>query len=100
MESLKSIAARQQANRPVYFDDPQKDHMLAMILQLAEEVCVLQSRVETCVLLSKKGQSCTNAAIDQFEISPELQDQRLQQYTEFHEQLMSRLSDYRKPSDE
>ena len=91
MESLRDIAARQQRNRPTYFGDPQKDHMLAMILELAEEVCVLQSRVETCQLLSGQGQACTDEALDKFQPADDLQDQRLQQYTEYFEQLMKRL---------
>lgn len=92
MESLKDIAERQQRNRPTYFEDPQKDHMLAMILELAEEVCVLRSRVETCQLLSGQGLACTDEAVDQFQPGDELQDQRLAQYTGYFEQLMKKLA--------
>lgn len=100
MESLKQIAERQQAGRTDYYDDPQKDRMLALVLELGEEICVLRSRLETALLLSGEGQTVTQSALDGFAADAALQDERLRQYTEFFEQLMTRLADSGKTRDD
>lgn len=83
MESLQDIIEKQQKARPTYFEDPQKDAMLATILSLAEEVCVLRDRIDTSRRLADSGAPASDAAIDTFEISDELLEQRLSTHTEF-----------------
>ena len=91
MESLQDIAARQQANRPGYFDDPQKDHMLALILELTEEICVLQDQLDSCALLSDAGKSCSHEAVQAYEPDAEEIDRRLAQHTRRFEEVLNRL---------
>jgi hypothetical protein len=91
MESLKDIAARQQANRPTYFDDPQKDHMLALILELTEEICVLQDQLASCALLSGASKACSPEAIQAFQPDAEEVDRRLAQHTRRFEEVLARL---------
>ena len=91
MESLKDIIERQQQASPKYFDDPQKDAMIATILSLAEEVCVLRDRVDTCRRLAESGEPASDAAIDGFEIPGELLEQRLCAHTEFFEATLAGL---------
>ena len=55
MDSLKDIIDRQQRERPPH-DDPLTDRLLAEIVRLAEEVCVLRDRLDTCERLAAAGQ--------------------------------------------
>lgn len=91
MESLKAIAARQQAGRPTYYDDPQKDHMLALILELTEELCVLQDQLESCSQLSAAGEPCDPEAVQAFEPAAEEIDRRLARHTRRFEEVLDRL---------
>lgn len=50
--SLKSIADAAAAERPRYFDDPRIDDLLALLLEVAEENCVLQDRLKSAEQLS------------------------------------------------
>lgn len=91
MESLKDIATRQQAGGPTYFDDPDKDRMVATVLSLAEEICVLRDRLDTCRRLAADGVPATDKNIDAFEVSEQLRDERLASHTAFFEQTLAAL---------
>ena len=91
MESLKDIAERQQAAGPTYFDDPDKDRMVAAVLALAEEVCVLRDRLDTCRRLAAEGVPATEENIDAFVVSEDLRDDRLAAHTAFFEQTLAAL---------
>lgn len=88
MESLKDIIDRQHASRPSH-DDPLTDRLLAEILGLAEEVCVLRDRLDTCGHLA--GDAVSSSAIDAFELSPEMIEQRLGRHSEYFEALFARI---------
>lgn len=89
MESLKDIVERQQQASPTYFDDPEKDRMMAMILSLAEEVCVLRDRFDTCRRLAGQGRAATDAKIDGFVVDDELREERLASHTAFFEGVLA-----------
>jgi hypothetical protein len=91
MESLQEIAKRQQAVRPNYYDDPQKDQMLALILELTEELCVLQDQIDNCTQLSAAGKPNNPAALKAFKPSSEEMERRLAQHTQRFEQVLSRI---------
>lgn len=91
MESLQDIIEKQQQASPTYFDDPQKDAMLATILSLAEEVCVLRDRVDTCRRLAESGVPASDAAVDSFDVADELLEQRLAAHTELFEVALGSL---------
>lgn len=83
MESLKDIVTKQQQSSPTYFDDPEKDRMMATILTLSEEVCVLRDRLDTCRQLATDGKPAIDDNVESFEISDTLQEQRLKSHTDF-----------------
>jgi len=93
MESLKDIVARQQQASPGYFDDPEKDRMMAIILSLAEEVCVLRDRLDTCARLAANGDAATEAKIDSFDMSDALLEERLAAHTAFFAATLERLDE-------
>ncbi len=90
MKSLSEIAAQQQADR-ASSDDPLLEHMLAEIVRLGEEVCVLRDRVETAELLSARGEKADADAIDAFVPDQALIEERLQRHNEWFEGLLARL---------
>ena len=90
MKSLSEIAAQQQADRESS-DDPLLEQMLAEIVRLGEEVCVLRDRVETAELLSARGEKADANAINAFEPDQGLIEERLKRHHEWFEDLLSRL---------
>lgn len=61
------------------------------ILSLAEEICVLRDRLDTCSKLADQGRPATNANIDSFEVTDEQEGQRLQRYTEFFATILAAI---------
>lgn len=47
------MAKKAKGKRPVYFDDPQLDKLLAIVLALAGEVSVLRERLDTLERLAE-----------------------------------------------
>ena len=88
MRSLKDIIAEQQASRPS--DDPVVETLMDELIRVAEELCVARDRLETCLQLA--GDAVSPAAIDAFEPSPELTEQRLSRHTAFFEEMLGRLA--------
>ena len=89
MKTIKDIAKEQQQNRPTYFDDPEKDRMVALVLELAEEVCVLNDRLATAERLAAE---ISTEAIDAYEPSAEEIEERLLRHQAFFERTLARLS--------
>ena len=85
MTSLQDIAAIQQAEGPTYFDDPDKDRLLKLLLSVAEENCVLRDRLLTAQALSS---AVTDAAIDAYEVSEADIEARMARHNIFYEKLM------------
>ena len=92
LESLADIAARQQAGRPTYFDDPEKDRLLALLIELAEEVCVQRDRVDTATELSARGEQVSAEVIDSYQPSPQEVAERLERHRALFVSLFERLS--------
>ena len=93
MKSLKDIAAGQQQSRPNYFDDAEKDRMIALIIELAEEVCVLRDAVDNAAQLAKVDIAATPDALDTYTVSEDLIAERLAQHQAWFEQLFAQLSE-------
>jgi len=91
MQTLKDIAEKQQQASPGYFDDAEKDRMMAMILSLAEEVCVLRDRLDTCTRLAEQDRPATDENVEAFAVSDSLQQERLQNHTSFFATTLARI---------
>ena len=91
MESLKDIADRQQLSRSSN-DDPLVDQLLAEVVRLAEEVCVLRDRLDSGERLSRAGCSVTKSAIDEYEPSPRILEQRLARHRAYFEELFAGIA--------
>ena len=92
MDSLKDIIDRQHLERPPH-DDPLTDRLIAELVRLAEEVCVLRDRLDTCERLAAAGQPAGCAAIDAYEVPGRVLEERLATHREFFESVFARLND-------
>lgn len=85
--SLKSIADTAEAERPKYFEDPRVDDLLAILLETAEENCVLQDRLKSAEKLSPG----LGAEIDGYQPSQEETAERLADHSKRLNALMGRV---------
>ena len=90
MPTLEEIIAEQQGARPS--EDPVVETLMAELIRVAEELCVARDRLDTCLQLAEAGEAVSDVAIDAFEPSPELTEQRLARHKLFFEELFGRLA--------
>lgn len=65
-----------KGKRPYFFDDPAMDQMMTFLLELTTEVGVLRDRLDTVERLLDQHGSVTRAAIEGFQASQQLEDER------------------------
>lgn len=85
--SLKDIANAAAADRPHYFDDPVIDDLLALMLELGEDICVLRDRLATAQELGQVA----DASIDGYEPDEAEIGARLERHTAFMNELFQRI---------
>ena len=88
MRTLEEIVAEQQGSRAS--DDPVVAALMAELIRVAEELCVASDRLDTCLRLADGV--IDSAAIDDYEVSPELTEERLARHKAFFEELFRRLT--------
>lgn len=86
--SLASIADAAASERPRYFDDPRMDDLLTLLVEVAEENCVLQDRLKTAEQLSP---GLTNR-IDNFCLTDEETADRLADHSRHLNALMAKVA--------
>lgn len=91
MRSLKDILEEQQRDRPRYFPNSSEDRLIALLIELAEEVCVLRDDIDTRRRLANDGALATDDAVDTFQVSDEIVSERLAEHQRFFEALFERL---------
>jgi hypothetical protein len=89
--SLAEIAAEQQKQRPGYLADPAGDRALALLIEVVEELCVLNDRMDTLRRLAAAGKPLTDEAIDSFEVDEALAAERLARHRALFEKTFARL---------
>jgi len=62
--------------QPVFFDQPATEAMYGMLIVMLEEICVLRDRIDTCEKLGEAGIPVTTAAVEDFEASPDIEQER------------------------
>ena len=91
--SLADIARAQQADRPAYHEDPATDRALALLLKVAEDLCVQRDRLDTALRMAAEGKPVNEAAIDAFEVDSSLEAERLARHRAFFQELFTALRD-------
>ena len=85
--SLAEIAHKATANRPKYFEEPLVDELLAVLLEQAEENCILRDRLATAETL----QPGINEQIDGHSLTQEETAGRLAEHSEIVNSLMRKV---------
>ena len=76
MESPAQLKRKAKGQRPAFFDDPDTDKLVSMLMGLVGEVSVMRDRMDTIErLLGEKG-LLTQSDIDNFEPSEDVLMQR------------------------
>ena len=72
MEGPAQLKRKAKGQRPTFFDDPDTDKLVSMLMGLAGEVSVMRDRMDTIErLLGQKG-LLTQSDIDNFEPSEDV----------------------------
>lgn len=93
MRSLRDILKEQQRARPRHFPNSTEDSLIALLIETAEEVCVLRDDIDTRRRLAEGGTLATDDAVRAFPISDEIVSERLASHQRFFEELFARLPD-------
>lgn len=86
--SLKTIANAATAEKPTYFDDSVSDDLLALLLEVAEENCVLRDRLATANTLH----TGLDDAIDTYVPNADEIAARLENHGEYMNFLMKKVA--------
>lgn len=87
-QTLASIAKAAQEGRVTYFDNPAQDHLLDLILEIAEENCVLKDRL----LTAAKIESGDPQKIDAFVPEGDEVAGRLEKHSAYMNALFARIA--------
>lgn len=91
MKSLTDIIKQQHANRTIS-DDSMIESLMAEVITLAEDNCVLRDRLDTCQRLAAQHEPADDKAIDAYVPNDELVTARIKAHGEFFATLFSRLN--------
>ena len=72
-----------KGKRPLYFENPETDKLLAMVLALTEEVSVLRDRLDTVERLAQAKGLLSHAEIDAYQPDPQAAAEREQQRADY-----------------
>jgi predicted nucleic acid-binding Zn-ribbon protein len=77
-----------KGKRPIYFDDPQTDKLLAIVMTLAGEVSVLRERLDTLERLAQAKGILSIAEIEAYQPDEQTAQEREQQRTDYVARLL------------
>lgn len=72
------MAKQTKGKRPVYFDDPQVDQLLSIVLELMGEVSVLRERLDTLERLAEAAGILSRTEIEAYQPSEAVAAERSQ----------------------
>lgn len=73
---IRLAGAKAKGKRPYFFRDPDVERVLSITMAVAGELAVLRQRLDTIEALLEARGSITEAAIENFEPTPERQTRR------------------------
>ena len=72
-----------KGKRPIYFENPETDKLLAMVLALAEEVSVLRDRMDTVERLAEAKGLLSSTEIETYQPNPQAASEREQRRADY-----------------
>ena len=82
-----------KGRRPYFFDDPNIDKLMAIIMALTAELSVIRERLDVHERLAAEKTWATAAEIEAFVISDEVRGERSEQRTKLLKRVLRVLSD-------
>ena len=92
LKSKKNQNKKAKGRRPYFFDDPNIDKLLAMIMALTGEVSVLRERLDTHERLAQKKKWAFHQAIEDYEPDDITEAFRAQWRSEFIARVLKNYS--------
>lgn len=77
-----------KGKRPIYFEHPETDKLLAMLLAVAEEVSVLRDRLDTVERLAQSKGLLSQAEIEAYQPDPHAATEREQRRAAYIARIM------------
>ena len=87
------MAKTAKGKRPVYFEDPQVDKLLAMVIALTGEVSVLRERLDTLERLLETKDIVSISTIEAYQPDEQVEKERLQWRQDYIARVMRVLQD-------
>ena len=82
------MSRKAKGKRPVYFDDPENDKLLAIVMALAGEVSVLRDRLDTVERIATSRGVLLPGEIDSYAPGEAVLDERDARRAEYLERLL------------
>lgn len=82
------MSRKAKGKRPVYFDDPDNDKLLAIVMALAGEVSVLRDRLDTVERIARTRGMLVDGEVDSYAPSAEVAEQRDAWRAEYLDRLL------------
>lgn len=82
-----------KGRRPYFFDDPNIDRLLAMLMSLAGEISVLRDRLDTHERLAEKRTWSAYKEVEAFEPSQEVMDWRDKSRADYLDRILRIMAD-------
>ncbi|MBL8630359.1 MAG: hypothetical protein JNM81_12055 [Rhodospirillaceae bacterium] len=97
-DAAQNITERKaKGAQPHFFDDPNTDRLLSMVMDLALEVSVLRDRLDTHERVAEAKGAYTSADIEAYEASDDVRDARDKWRNNFIDKLMKRIESEYEP---
>ena len=90
-ESKNKSSTEIKGRNPHFFDDPNTDRLLTMVMELASEVSVLRDRLDTHERIAESKGLYTEAEVESFRPSDEAAAQRSAWRSRFLDRLLKGL---------
>lgn len=86
--SAVMLPRQTKGKRPLFFDDPAIDQVMTFVLELATELAVVRTRLDTVERLLDEHGSVTRAAIDAYDPGPAVEAERDAWLAEYYRRVL------------
>jgi len=91
--ATKKTKSRAKGQQPYFFDDPNTDRLLTMVMMLASELSVLRERLDTNERLSEEKSIYSASDIENFEVTDSVASERERWRDRFLSRLLSTINE-------
>jgi len=92
-DATKKTKSRAKGQQPYFFDDPNTDRLLTMVMVLASELSVLRERLDTNERVSEAKNLYSASDIENFEMTDSITGERERWRDRFLSRLLSTINE-------